>query len=100
MPKVWARSGKVYQRLWRRVGQAFCDGCGKVIRDDFYWKWQVTYIGNGHAWLTEEGLSHLNISCSGAVLLELMKSTPAEDEDEQNVCPNTEDEPFIKWAAL
>jgi len=88
MSKSWAKSVKVYQQLRKRRGQAFCDGCGKLIKDDYYWKWQVTYVGRGHAWLTEESFSHLNGSCAGHVLLKLMTSAPTREWEEQNTCSN------------
>jgi len=74
MPEVWTRSAKVYQRLWKRRGQVFCDGCGKVIQDDHYWKWQVMWIGDRNVWLERTGSTHLNGSCVGFFLLGLLES--------------------------
>ena len=73
---VWTKSVKVYQKLQKRRGQAFCDGCGKLIKDDHYWKWIIVYVGSAGDWPEIEGFSHLNGACAGFVLLDLMNSAP------------------------
>jgi len=82
VPKVWGKSFKVYQQLWKRRGQVFCEGCGRSIGDENYWKWQVVYIKSGDTWVTEEASSHLSWKCAGYVLLELMKGSTSDCQEE------------------
>jgi hypothetical protein len=80
MPKVWEKSGKVYQRLWRRIGRVFCDSCGMVIKDPYYYKWTMSYVADKGQWIDLEYESHTNPTCSGYAVNMLLQSVPSASE--------------------
>lgn len=77
MPAVWTKQVKLYQHLWKRLGVQFCDGCGKVMRGEHYWKWATVHIGPDNQWISLEANSCTNAGCSGVALLHLLTSHEA-----------------------
>lgn len=77
MPPVWFKRNKTICALWERRGQTFCDGCGMLIRDRFFYKWSANELHNPFDLEVHQNLnSHDNANCVGTVLLGLLKHIP------------------------
>jgi hypothetical protein len=73
MPAVWERTVKVTQTLVKRRGQAFCDGCGMLIKDDHYYKWSVNpFVSPHNIEFRQMSASHISPFCCGLVLMALL----------------------------
>ena len=79
MPAVWEKSGKLYVTLWKRVAREFCDACGMVIKDDYFYKWALSYAGSANEWITLNADSHTNPTCSGFAVNSLVQEVPTAD---------------------
>jgi len=101
MPRVWVRTAVVTQEKWKRLGRAFCDGCGMVIKDDYYWKWSVSHSGNPIEAIYDERNSHNATYCIGLVIRDLLNAGGRGPFEEQTVCSSpgeadrTEQRPLI-----
>lgn len=76
MPILATKSAKVYQSKNQRRGRVFCDGCGKVIKDDYYWSWIAVNIDENSDWKERHANSHINMTCSGGTVLDLFALFP------------------------
>jgi hypothetical protein len=77
MPKVWSKSVRIEQTLWKRAGQEFCDACGMLIKDDHFWVWEIVHSSQGRTFVDAQEKSHLNMACSGGALLHLLECVSA-----------------------
>lgn len=80
MPKIWSKSVKIYQRMWKRQGRQFCDSCGMVVKDEHYYKWTVSYIAESQDWVNLSANSHTNPTCCGFTINALLQQCPTEEQ--------------------
>lgn len=87
MPIIATKSAKVYLSKCRRRGRVFCDSCGRVVRDDYYWAWLVVNIGKDADWKEQHQNSCINMACSGGVLLGMFANFPYWTEEPAELFP-------------
>lgn len=84
MPKIHRKSVSLCQVYWHRVTREFCDACGMVIRDPYFYKWMVTHLDGSDAWVDLAATSHVNNDCVGQTIKNLLGAIPAEPHEQQN----------------